>query len=171
MFEVGDLIFYPMHGAGFIEAIEEKEILGENSLYYVLNIPHKNVQIMIPIKTASTSGMRELVAREILENVLQSFYEGNTEQDIYNNQRYCLTVNKTKIKSGDIYQISEIIRDLTRKSKKLKLGAEDKNMLDNARQIFTSEMAQVKGINSEQAVHLLDEVIHSIDRIDTVASL
>jgi CarD family transcriptional regulator len=97
MFRVGDLIFYPMHGAGLIEAIEEKEILGERKLYYILNIPLKNVQIMIPVDKAEECGMRRVVTPEILEEVLNGFYNGNTDPDIFDNQRYCLSLNKTKI--------------------------------------------------------------------------
>lgn len=168
MYEVGDLIFYPLHGAGLIEAIEEKEILGESKLYYILNIPHKNVQIMIPTDKAADSGMRRVVEPDILEKVLEGFHLGCTDPDIYDNQRYCLSINKTKIKSGDIFQVTEIIRDLMRKSKKTKLGAEDRNMLDSARQILTSEVAQVKGIDQQEALDMLDEVI---DREETLSNL
>lgn len=168
MFKVGDMVFYPMHGAGYIEAIEEKEILGESNLYYVLNMPQKNVQISVPKKTAPNSGMRELVTLEILDSVLDGFFEGNTDPDLFLNQRYCASVNKTKIKSGDIFQICEVIRDLTRKSKKSKLGLEDKHMLDNACQIFISEVVHVKEINAEQAAMLLDQVL---DNEKTASSL
>lgn len=165
MFQVGDMIFYPMHGAGLIEAIEEKEILGDSKLYYILNIPHKNVQIMIPIDKAADSGMRRVVAPETMEKVLEGLFLGSTDPEIYENQRYCLTVNKTKIKSGDIYKVTEIIRDLMRKSKRHKLGAEDRNMLDNARQILVSELVQVKGVDHQEAVDLLDEVIEREEKI------
>lgn len=168
MFQIGDAIFYPMHGAGVIEAIEEKEILGLSKLYYILNIPHKNVQIMIPIDKAEDSGLRPSVSEETMENVLESLFEGTTDPEFYENQRYCLTLNKTKIRSGDIYQVTEIIRDLMRKSKRSKLGTEDKNMLDNARQILVSELAQVKGIDHEEAFGILDEVL---EKEEIVSSL
>ncbi len=159
MFEIGDVIFYPMHGAGFIEAIEEKEILGENKLYYVLKIPHMSVRIMIPKEKAASSGIRRVVDPDIMENALECFFQGTTDPDIYINNRYCISINRNKIKSGDIYQGTEIIRDLIRKSKKIKLGTEDKNMLDNARQILVSELIQVKGIDAEEAEIILDKVI------------
>jgi len=159
MFNIGDTIFYPMHGAGFIEAIEEKEILGEQKLYYILKIPHINVQIMIPQDKAACSGLRYVVEPDILENALEHLYEGTTDPDIFENNRFCLSTNKNKIKSGDIYQVTEIIRDLMRKSKKIKLGTEDRNMLDSARQILLSELIQVKGLDDEEAGVLLDQVI------------
>ncbi len=161
MFQVGDKILYPMHGAGTIEAIEEKEVLGEKSLYYLLNIPHLNTKIMIPIKKAENLGIREIVKPDIIENVLNLFYEGTTDPIIFENQRYCSDMNKKKIKTGDIYKGTEIIRDLMRKSQRNKLGAEDIKMLTNARQIFISELVQVKGIAQEQAVDLLDQIVRS----------
>jgi CarD family transcriptional regulator len=159
MFQVGDKILYPMHGAAIIEAVEEKEVLGKNKLYYILNIPQVKMQVMIPMENAVNLGIRQIVEPEILENVLRGFHLGNTDPIIYENQRYCRDTNKKKIKSGDIYEGTEIIRDLTRKGQRNKLGAEDTNMLNNARQIFVSELMQVKGLAQEQADHLLDEVL------------
>jgi CarD family transcriptional regulator len=159
MFQVGDKILYPMHGAAIIEAVEEKEVLGKNKLYYILNIPQVKMQVMVPMENAVNLGIRQIVEPEILENVLRGFHLGNTDPIIYENQRYCRDTNKKKIKSGDIYEGTEIIRDLTRKGQRNKLGAEDTNMLNNARQIFVSELMQVKGLAQEQADHLLDEVL------------
>ena len=165
MFNPGDMICYPLHGVGFIEAIEEKEILGETKLYYVLNILHKNIHIMIPTDTAATSGMRKLIETKELDEILHKFYQSETEPDIFDNQRYCTNVNKTKMKSGDVYQVCEILRDLTRKGRKSKLGTEDRNMLEKAREVFVSEIAQVKGIELEQANALLDCVLNSTDEV------
>jgi len=161
MFQVGDKILYPMYGAGTIEAVEEKEVLGKSKLYYILNIPGVKMEIMIPMDHVINSGIREVVKPDVLENILSSFHLGNTDPIIYENQRYCRDVNKKKIKTGDIYEGTEIIRDLTRKGHRNKLGVEDTNMLNNARQIFVSEVMQVKGFEHEEAVHLLDEVLES----------
>jgi len=166
MFQVGDKVLYPMHGAGIIEAIEEKEVLGKNKLYYILNIPGVKMKIMIPIDNVANLGIRQVVEPAILENVLMSLNEGNTDPDIYENQRYCRDLNKKKIKSGDIYKGTEIIRDLTRKGQRNKLGAEDTNMLNNARQIFVSELMQVRGFAHEQAVNLLDKVLEA--RVESI---
>ncbi|HZW83834.1 MAG TPA: CarD family transcriptional regulator [Candidatus Deferrimicrobium sp.] len=159
MFQVGDKILYPMHGAAIIEAVEEKEVLGKNKLYYILNIPQVKMQVMVPMDNAANLGIRQIVEPEILENVLRGFHLGNTDPSIYENQRYCRDTNKKKIKSGNIYEGTEIIRDLTRKGQRSKLGAEDTNMLNNARQIFVSELMEVKGLAQEQADHLLNEVL------------
>ncbi|MCO1603265.1 CarD family transcriptional regulator [Desulfosporosinus nitroreducens] len=159
MFQIGDKVLYPMQGVGIIETIEEKEVLGKKKLYYTLNMPQINMQVMIPTERASALGIRQIVEPDILESVLTDFHLGNTDPIIYEDKRYCRDLNKSKIKTGDIYKGTEIIRDLMRKSQKNKLGSEDTNMLNNARRMFISEVMQVKGIAQEQADHLLDEVL------------
>ncbi len=161
MFQVGDKIFYPMYGTCIIHAIEEKDILGENKLCYILNVPKARMQISIPIDKAKKLGIRQVVNPEVLENVLNSFNLGDTDPIIFENKRFCTDINIKKMKSGDIYKGTEIIRDLTRKSQRNKLGIDDANMLNNARQIFVSELMEVKCIAQEQAINLLDEVLCS----------
>ncbi|KLU64304.1 RNA polymerase-binding transcription factor CarD [Desulfosporosinus acididurans] len=161
IFNVGDKIIYPVHGACVVEAVEEKEILGERKLCYILNIPQEKLHVMVPMDKAVDVGMRQIVNHEILENVLSDFNLGNTDPIILENQRWCKDINKKKFKSGDIYKGAEIIRDLTRKGQINKLGADDVNMLNNARHVFVSEIMEVKGLKEEQAVRLLDEVLNS----------
>lgn len=161
MFHVGDKIFYPMYGICIIEAVGEKELLGENKLCYILNIPQARMQITIPMDKAVKLGVREVVKPEIIEDILNCFNLGDTDPDIFENKRFCTDINRKKIKSGDIYKGTEIIRDLMRKSQRNKLGIDDANMLNNARQIFISELMEVKGIAQEQAIQLLDEVLCS----------
>lgn len=155
MFQIGDKIVYPMHGAGVIESIEEKEILGDKQLYYVMNL--KNMKVSFPMDT--DLGIRQVVDSDILEDVLTVFNEGESNPILNPNQRYRSNMNK--MRSGDIYEGAQVIRDLFRMGKKRALATGDKIMLDNARQILVSELVLVKGIAQEQAVDLLNEVINS----------
>jgi len=159
MFQIGDKVLYPMLGVGVIEVIGEREVLGKNKLFYTLSMPHIQMKIMIPIEKAATIGIRQIVEPDILENVLTDFNIGNTDPSIYDDRRYCRELHKSKIRTGDIYKGTEIIRDLIRKNLRSKLGAEDTTMLNSARRMFISEVMQVKGIAQEQADHLLDEVL------------
>ncbi|GBG55331.1 CarD family transcriptional regulator [bacterium BFN5] len=158
MFQIGDKIFYPMQGGCIILAIEEREILGETQLYYMMNIVHRNMQVSIPVDKIDQLGIRPIVNSDELENVLTTFHDGETDTSCRDNQRYRRDI--IKLKSGDIYEGAEVIRDLIRISNKKKLGITDKNMLDNARQILISEVVLVKGIPLEQASDLLDQVIN-----------
>jgi CarD family transcriptional regulator len=157
LFKIGDKIVYPMHGAGVIDTIEEKEILGEKQLYYVMKL--KNMQIMFPMKKTSDLGIRQIVDSDTLENVLSIFNHGESDPSLNHNQRHRINLNK--MKSGDIYEGAQVIRDLMRIVKKKGIGTGDKVMLDNARQILISELVLVKGIAQEQAVDLLDQVINN----------
>jgi len=160
MFQVGDKVLYPMYGAGTIESIEEKEVLGNKGLYYLLNIPHMNMEVMIPVEKAEGLGIRSVVNNEVIDQLLSYFFEGETDPVMLeSNNRFSRDINKKRIKSGDIFQEREIIRDLTRKSTLHKLGLEDNNMLHTAIQLITSEIVQVKGIEMEKAVEMLYSVI------------
>ncbi len=156
MFQVGDKIFYPMHGSGTVEAIEEKEILGEKQLYYILKMTLRKMQVMIPAAQTSHLVIREVTDTNILEHVLATFHEGepDTTADPYQQRQ---RMNMDKMKRGDIYEGAQVIRDLTYLSKSKKLGIEEKMMLDNAKQMLISELVLGKGLAQEQAVHLLNQ--------------
>lgn len=168
MFQVGDKVFYPMYGAGVIDSILEKEILGVNQRYYHLTIPHVNMEIMIPVGKTNDLGIRQIVDEAVIDDVLRTLNQGETDPIIFqSNNRFYKEINRKKIRSGDIYQTGEIIRDLIRKSKHQKLGTEDHNMLTTARQILTSELMQIKGIELDEAVQLLNEAIQSKEYSDS----
>lgn len=157
MFKIGDKIFYPFHGAGIIESIEEKEITGDKQLYYIMNILHKNMKVMIPQDKTDYHGIRMVVDTDTMEDVLTTF-QIQEEINVNHIQRH--RVNMNKIKSGDIYEAAEVIRELVQISKKKNLGTEDRNTLNNAQQIFISEMVLVKDIEQEEAVDLLNNAMN-----------
>jgi CarD family transcriptional regulator len=159
MFKIGDPVFYPLHGVGYIAAIETKEVLGQNKVYYIVNIPQTRMQIMIPVKNEESFGVRRLSDSTVLEKILDNFQLGNTDPLIYQSQKYCTDLNTKKMKSGDIFKGTEIIRDLTRKNLLGKLGKEDAKMLESARHMFISELMEVKQITKENATNLLDSAL------------
>jgi len=157
MFEVGDKIFYPMHGAGIIQSREEKEFLGEKHLYFELNMLLKDLDIMVPVEKMSALGIRHVVEKDILCDVLARLQEGEADLSVHAGQRQ--KWNMDKMKSGDLYEISEVIRDLTTISRNKILGTSDKLMLDNAQQIIISEIELVLGMNTEQASERLKQAV------------
>ncbi len=114
LFQVGDKIVYPMHGAGVIEAIEEKEILGEKQQYYVIKMPIGNMQVMVPVEKASTLGVRPVVDMLTMENILLGFHHEGSEQSLPWNERY--RINTDKMGTGDIQEAAEVVRDLMRRN-------------------------------------------------------
>lgn len=155
MFQIGDKIFYPMHGGGIISAIEEKEVLGETRTYYVLNLLHKNMLVMIPVDKSAC--LRQIVSRDKMDTLLSTFYDGETDLNIPINRRP--NRNLEKIKSGDIAQVAEVIRDLVRINNHKKLGALEKTMLSDVIQLLVSEVILVNQMSLEEASALVDQVI------------
>jgi len=102
MFKVGDKIVYPMHGAGTIESIEEKEVLGETQKYYVMKMPVGDIKVMIPTKNAEMIGVRDVIGNETAQGVLDVLSKNTTIVTSNWNKRY--RDNMEKMKSGDIYK-------------------------------------------------------------------
>ncbi|MFT9846724.1 CarD family transcriptional regulator [Aneurinibacillus sp. REN35] len=155
MFQIGDKIVYPMHGAGVIEAIEEKEILGEKQQYYIIQMPIGNMQVMIPIGNVSNLGIRSVVDQHTMEEALSVFHHGETDSELPWNQQY--RANIDKIKNGDVQEGAEVVRDLLRRKQKKALNTSENSMLHNAKRILISELVLVTGVTESQANDLLDQ--------------
>lgn len=157
MFVIGDRIVYPMHGAGIIEQIEEKQILGEIRKYYILKVPCGDMKIMIPIESCSDIGVRAVIAAEKIQEVFEVLQAETTEMSNNWNRRY--RENMEKLKTGDIYHVAEVVRNLMRTDKEKKLSTGEKKMLSNAKQILISEIILVKDIDHETAEKIIDSAI------------
>ena len=114
MFNVGDKVVYPMHGAGTIEGIEEKDILGEKQAYYIIKMPGE-VKVMVPTAKAEGIGVRDIIDKETAGKVFKVLETDSTQMDMNWNKRY--RDNMEKIKSGDIYEIADVVRNLSFKQK------------------------------------------------------
>ncbi|WP_027717385.1 CarD family transcriptional regulator [Desulfovirgula thermocuniculi] len=154
MFKVGDKVVYPMHGAGIIEAIEEKEVLGEKKQYYVLRFPVGDMKVMIPINNCREIGLREVIDRASVPKVLSVLKGKSTAMSSNWNRRY--RANLEKMRSGDIYKVAEVVRNLTKREKERGLSSGEKRMLENARQILISELALATEMGEEKVQSLVD---------------
>lgn len=157
MFQVGDCIVYPMQGAGVIEAIEVKEIQGEKQQYYIINMRINKMQVMIPIAKVDKSRIRLATDLITLENVLDIFYHGVTDTTLSMKERY--KINLEKLKSGNIQEGAEVVRDLMRINKNKSLNSSEKQMLESARRIFISELGLIRGITENQAIDLINNKV------------
>lgn len=159
MFEMGSKIFYPMHGAGIIDAIEEKEIMGETRDYYIMSFPHNNMKIMVPTGNEKSSGIRNVVEMDVIDNVLGTFQDEAEEEETTVAPNHRHRANMDKIKSGDIYKAAQVIRDLNQLSKNGNLGTQDKNIFNDAQQFLVSEVIMVKDIDQKQAESLVKKAL------------
>lgn len=142
MYSVGDRIVYPMHGAGVIESIEERVILGRKQNYYVLKMPLGDMKVMIPIESVSDIGIREIIDNGEVDKVFAVLGEGNVNVNTNWNKRY--RENMVKIKSGDIFAVADVVRTLMLREKGKGLSTGERKMLNSARQILISELILAK---------------------------
>jgi CarD family transcriptional regulator len=148
LFQIGDNIVYPMHGAGIIKAIEEKEISGEKQQYYVIKMLISNMQVMIPTVKILSSSIRPVTDIIALKHIIHIFQHGESDRLLPWKQRY--KVNTDKIKTGKLQEGAEVVRDLMRMKKEKALNTSEKKMLDNAYEFLISELRLIKGITENQ---------------------
>lgn len=156
MFNIGDKVVYPMHGAGIIEAIEEKEVLGEVRSYYVMRLPIGDMKVMIPTNNVDNIGLRQVIDEEGVQKVITILKEKDSTMSTNWNKRY--RSNMEKIKSGDVFEVAEVVRNLVRRDQEKGLSTGERKMLENARQILISELVLAKETKEEKVQSLLDGV-------------
>ena len=157
MYSIGDKIVYPMHGAGIIEQIEEKVILGEKRKYYVLNVPCGDMKIMIPVEKSKDIGVRDVISSKDVDTVLEVLNAPSTEMSDNWNRRY--RENMEKLKTGDICEVAEVVRNLLRIEREKNLSAGEKKILANARQILVSEIILARDMETAKAEELVIDSI------------
>ena len=170
MFNVGDYIVYPMHGAGTIDAIEEKDILGQKQAYYIIKMPGE-VKVMIPTAQAEKVGIRNVIDKEQAEKVFEVLSEDETQKELNWNKRY--RENMDKMKTGDIYEVADVVRNLSFKQKEKGLSTGEKKMLLNAKQILVSELALAEQFSEEHIEGLIEDKISNsfkAFRVDNIAN-
>ena len=156
MFNIGDKVVYPMHGAGVIESIEEKEMHGSKRSYYVMNMPLGEMKVMIPMDNACQVGLREVIDSGEVEQVYSVLREPCEANGDNWNRRY--TANLEKIKTGNILEIAEVVKNLVHRKNEKGLSAGEKKMLDSAHKLLVSELVLVEGIETTQ----VDEIIEGL---------
>ncbi len=158
MFNIGDNIVYPMHGAGTIDAIEEKEVLGETLQYYIINLPGE-VKVMVPTAKAEAMGVRNIINKQEAGQVLKVLESNETEMSDNWNKRY--RDNLDKMKTGDIFEVADVVRNLSFKQKeKGTLSTGEKKMLNNAKLILVSELVLAEHASQTEIEELVDNKIN-----------
>ncbi|HOP73492.1 MAG TPA: CarD family transcriptional regulator [Bacillota bacterium] len=158
MFNIGDKVVYPMHGAGIIEAIEEKEISGEKLRYYIIRLPLGEMRAMVPMHKVDEVGLRQVVDESEIRKVLELLKTEPTLMPLNWNHRY--RANMEKIKSGSIYEVAEVVRNLSLRDRQKGLSTGERKMFENARRILISELVLAQNIGETQAVEMLNTYLN-----------
>ncbi|MBE7022203.1 MAG: CarD family transcriptional regulator [Ruminococcaceae bacterium] len=158
-YQIGSKVVYPMHGAGVIEAIEEREIMGVKQNYYIMRIPVGDMKVMVPMQTAGEIGLRDVIDSAEADRVLTEFKNCPKEMDGNWNKRY--RENMQRIKSGNIYDVVHVVKNLMFRDKMRGLSTGERKMLSNAKQILVSELVVAKGKTQNEIEKMMDAIIEA----------
>lgn len=157
MFKIGDKIVYPMHGAGVIEDLEIKEVLGERREYYILRMPIGDMKVMVPVENIEDVGVRDIISKEEIETVFSILKDKKSKMPDNWNRRY--RSNLDLIKTGDINQIAEVVRNLSILDKEKGLSTGERKMLNDAKKILYSELVLASSLSVDEIEKLVDDAI------------
>jgi len=159
LFEVGETVVYPHHGAATIVEVKTRVIKGEEKLYLKLDVKQGDLVIEVPAENVELVGVRDVIGQDGLDKVFEVLRAPFVEEPTNWSRRF--KANGEKLASGDVIKVSEVVRDLWRRDQDRGLSAGEKSMLARARQILTSELALAEKVDEAQANILLDEVLAS----------
>jgi CarD family transcriptional regulator len=163
-FEIGDNVVYPHHGAGQVIKKEEKKILGEVREYLTIKILHNDMTVMVPCENAGKAGLRRVIDEDTVKKVLGVLSDECSEMPKNWNRRF--KHNRDKIKTGDIYELAEVVRNLAVREQDKGLSTGEKQMYTRAKKILASEMMYALEKTEDDAEAYLDDLLH---RSDTLA--
>ena len=156
-FELGDHVVYPHHGAGKVLKKEEMEILGERREYLTIKILHNDMTVRVPTENAALAGLRRVIDEETVKKVLDVLSDEVSEMPKNWNRRF--KHNRDKIKTGDIYELAEVVRNLALRENEKGLSSGEKQMYTRAKKILASELMYALDKDESEAEAYLDELL------------
>ncbi|HEX5191876.1 MAG TPA: CarD family transcriptional regulator [Solirubrobacteraceae bacterium] len=156
-FEVGDSVVYPHHGAGKVLRKEMKEVLGERREYLMIKILHNDMTVMVPTENAAVAGLRRVIDDETCKKVIAVLQDECSEMPKNWNRRF--KHNRDKIKTGDIYELAEVVRNLAVRESEKGLSTGEKQMFTRAKKILASELMYALEMDEEQVEEHLHELL------------
>ena len=156
-FELGDNVVYPHHGAGQVKAKEIKEVFGQRREYLTIKILHNDMTVMVPTENAALAGLRRVIDEETVEKVLNVLRDDVSEMPKNWNRRF--KHNRDKIKTGDIYELAEVVRNLALRENEKGLSSGEKQMYTRAKKILASELMYALDKDEDEAEEYLDSLL------------
>jgi CarD family transcriptional regulator len=161
MFKKGDLAVYPAHGVGIIETIESQEISGCRQDYYIIRILDNNMKIMVPTQNVENVGLREIIGHKEVSKLYSILKKRDIVIDNQTwNRRYREYMDK--IKTGSVFEVAEVYRDLLMLKEEKDLSFGERKMLDTARTLLVKEISLAKKVAEEQIENDLDNMFSSM---------
>jgi CarD family transcriptional regulator len=167
-FSIGDNVVYPHHGAGQVIKKEKKEILGETREYLTIKILHNDMTVMVPCENAGKAGLRRVIDEDTVKKVLAVLSDEVSEMPKNWNRRF--KHNRDKIKTGDIYELAEVVRNLAVREQDKGLSTGEKQMYTRAKKILASEMMYALEKSEDEAEAYLDDLLQRSDKLAAASS-
>ena len=156
-FELGDHVVYPHHGAGKVICKEDMEVLGETREYLTIKILHNDMTVKVPTENAAIAGLRRVIDEETVKKVLDVLTDEVSEMPKNWNRRF--KHNRDKIKTGDIYELAEVVRNLALRESEKGLSTGEKQMFTRAKKILASELMYALDKDEDEAEGYLDDLL------------
>ena len=157
MYKIGDKVLYPMHGAGVIEGIEERDIMGKKHKYYTMHIPVGDMKVLIPCEGTENTGLRSIIDAKTADKVIEAMAIEEEEELVSWNKRY--RDNLQRIKSGDIFEVAAVTRALMVRDREKGLSTGERKMMSDARHILISELVLAKNISKEEISDMIEKKV------------
>ena len=157
MYKVGDKVVYPHHGAGTVVKKEKREVLGEKREYLTIKILHNDMTVNVPAENAEAVGLRKVIGEDMVKVVVKALTGGGTQMPKNWNRRF--KHNRDKMKTGDILELAEVVRNLSLRDSEKGLSTGEKQMFVKAKKILASELMYAKDMDEEEAAEWLDGVL------------
>jgi CarD family transcriptional regulator len=159
LYKVGDKVVYPHHGAGTVVKKEKREVLGEKREYLTIKILHNDMTVNVPSENAEAVGLRKVIGEDMVKVVVKALTGGGTQMPKNWNRRF--KHNRDKMKTGDILELAEVVRNLSLRDSEKGLSTGEKQMFVKAKKILASELMYAKDMDEEEAAEWLDGVLVS----------
>lgn len=163
LYNVGDSVVYPLHGAGVIVAIEDREVSGKIDSYYVMRIPFGDMKVLIPVDGADKVGVREIIPEKDADDVMEAFKNAEADSNLNWNKRF--RENMVRIKSGNIFEVAGVVKSLMVRENDRGLSTGERKMLSNAKQILISEIVIAKNTTYEAIDQELKSIVASQKKV------
>ena len=160
MFDVGDKVVYPHHGAGTVIKKEKREVLGQTREYLTIQILHNDMTVNVPTESAEKVGLRGVIEEDLVTTVVKALTAGESEMPKNWNRRF--KHNRDKMKTGDIFELAEVVKNLSLRDHEKGLSTGEKQMFVKAKKILASELMYAKGVDEEEAAEWLDGVLAGV---------
>ena len=157
MYKVGDKVVYPHHGAGTVVKKEKREVLGEKREYLTIKILHNDMTVNVPSENAEKVGLRKVIGEDMVKVVIKALTGGGTQMPKNWNRRF--KHNRDKMKTGDILELAEVVRNLSLRDREKGLSTGEKQMFVKAKKILASELMYAKDMDEEATAEWLDGVL------------